>query len=80
MKGVLQPEPLDDAEASAEPLGGRHLSDHALGMRMQIVLLLQVIIAGKRGADDTEALLNAAESVFAPDKVSKADESTFTIA
>ena len=31
----------------------------------------QVIIAGQRGAEDTEALLNAAESVFAPDKVSE---------
>ncbi len=29
----------------------------------------QVIIAGRRGAEDTEALLNAAESVYAPDKV-----------
>jgi len=29
-----------------------------------------VIIAGKRGAEDTEALLNVAESVYAPDKVS----------
>ena len=29
-----------------------------------------MIIAGRRGADDTEALINAAESVYAPDKVS----------
>ena len=39
-----------------------------------------MIIAGKRGADDTEALLNAAESVFAPDKVSYADGVTIKIA
>ena len=30
--------------------------------------LRQVIIAGKRGAPDTEALLDAAHAVFAPDK------------
>ena len=29
----------------------------------------QVVIAGRRGADDTEALLNAAFSVYAPDKI-----------
>lgn len=29
----------------------------------------QVVIAGRRGNDDTEALLNAAASVYAPDKI-----------
>jgi hypothetical protein len=42
--------------------------------------LRQVIIAGKRGARDTEALMDAAQAPFAPDKalifIDPADEAT----
>ena len=49
-------------------------------MPMRAVPLRQVIIAGKRGAPDTEALMDAAHAPFAPDKaiifVDPADEAT----